>query len=109
MPDGDCVNATTEPAGNLTLHTPLAAPSTSVQLMPLGTLVMLPLPREAGDAATESVTGAGGASMGGVGVGVSVGGGGVGAGAGTRYVASTVRCPVIVTMQGFPIHAELHA
>lgn len=75
--------------------------------MPLGTLVMVPLPREAGDAATESVTGADGAEMGGVGVGG--GGVGAGAGAGTRYVASTVRCPVIVTMQGFPIHAELHA
>ncbi len=76
MPDGDCVSVTTVPCANATLQTPLVVPSLMPQLIPAGLLVMLPLPRDAGDGDTVSVDGAAGG--GGV-VGV-VGDGGVGAG-----------------------------
>ena len=52
---GICVTETTVPLANVTAQTPEATPSVTVQLSPAGALVIVPLPRDAGDGATVSV------------------------------------------------------
>lgn len=43
------------PLANVTVQTPEVTPSLTVQVRPAGALVIVPLPREAGDGATVSV------------------------------------------------------
>ena len=57
LPSGVCVSVTTTPGAWSALQTPLATPLFTVQLMPTGVLVIVPLPRDAGDGATVSMTG----------------------------------------------------
>ena len=54
-PVGTCVRVTIVLVGNATLQTPEAMPSATVQLRPAGELVIVPPPRDAGDARTVSV------------------------------------------------------
>lgn len=52
-----CVSAAMVFLGNVTLQTPDAMPSFTVQLIPAGALVIVPPPRDAGDGRTVSVVG----------------------------------------------------
>ena len=108
MPRATCESVTAVFIGNARLQTPEMVPSATRQLMPAGRLVMVPLPRDVGDGLTVSIAGTS-AGGGGGGVGAE---GGVGAGDGTngrRKVASTVRCPFIVTVHGSPMQLVPHA
>ena len=58
-PPGACISVTTVFAANATLHAPLVLLLVTVQLMPDGELVIVPLPRDIGDALTVNVTGGG--------------------------------------------------
>ena len=78
------VSATTIPDAKTAEHAPLATPAVIVHAIPSGALVTLPLPVP--NAEIASVPG----------------------GCGVRYVASTMRCPVIVTEQGLPMQFVLH-
>ena len=57
LPLGIWVNETIVLDAKATLQTPEATPSVTVQLMPAGALVIVPLPRDAGDGRTVSVAG----------------------------------------------------
>jgi len=73
------------PAGKTAEQVPPATPATMAHAMPSGTLVTDPDPVP--KPATLKVPGAGG----------------------MRNVASTMRCPFIVTTHGFPMQPLLHA
>lgn len=57
LPPGIWVSVTSVFMANATLQMPDATPSLTVQLMPAGELVMVPLPCDAGDGRTVSVAG----------------------------------------------------
>ncbi len=64
IPVGDCVSVTVVPEATIIVQVPVVVPSFTLQLIPAGLLVMVPLPRDAGDGPTVTFTGAGGAGGG---------------------------------------------
>jgi hypothetical protein len=77
-------SSTETPAANADEHTPPRTPAVTVHAIPSGTLAMLPDPVPKPEIAILP------------------------GGSGTRYVTSTVRCPLIATVHGLPLQTAPH-